>query len=137
MVPIFSLLRTNRSVLRQVMAIERHRTAEVTDIFRFKTNTLLPAVESVTRPTGGVQWSGKSRQVSQLLARPERCPTGDQTREEWFSYKITYNLQSKPEQNINRKSNVSIPACFLADNGRCMFPRFRHKTSTSRRQPNG
>ena len=29
------------------------------------------------------------------------------------------------------------PACFLSDNGRCMLPRFRHKTSTARREAKG
>jgi hypothetical protein len=38
---------------------------------------------------------------------------------------------------LTRKSNISRLACFLSYNGRCMLPRFRHKTSIARREAKG
>src|SRR5262247_4521914 len=44
--------------------------------------------------------------------------------------KSSFNLQKGPTEHLQESPTISISACFLAEIGRCMLPRFRHKTST-------
>src|SRR5262249_4527480 len=65
-----------------------------------------------------------------FLARPEKCRIGNQRREGGSVTKVVTISRADQNGTLTTKSNYFEAACFLSDNGRCMLPRFRHKTST-------
>jgi hypothetical protein len=81
-----------------------------------------------------------ARKIFDLVAATKNNPTLSRASYSWNKYpafvttdgqQFSGFIKSYHRRFGQDSDSCTRPACFLSDNGRCMLPRFRHKTSTA------